>query len=79
MLRKREGKFDLLAPNEVEKELRGVMVWGKWCHCKKEANEQFGRKMNHDVNGNRKLFRKEVNKANGEKVESCNRMKDGNG
>ena len=30
------------------------------------------------MNGNRKLFRKEVSKANGEKVENSNRIKDGN-
>ena len=27
---------------------------------KKKVNEQFGRKMNEDLNGNRKLFWKEV-------------------
>ena len=32
-----------------------------------------------DVNGNRKLFCKEVSKVNGGKVENCNRIKDGNG
>ena len=31
---------------------------------KEEVQEQFGRKMNQDVNGNRKLFWKVVNKAN---------------
>ena len=36
---------------------------------KKQVNEQFGRKMN--VNGNRKLFWKEVSKVKGGKVESC--------
>ena len=46
---------------------------------KKKVNEQFRRKMNNDVNGNRKLFWKEVSNAKGRKVESCNRMKDGNG
>ena len=46
---------------------------------KKEVKEQFGRKMNKDVNGNRKLFWKEVSKANGGKVENSNRIKDGNG
>ena len=46
---------------------------------KKEVQEQFGRKMNQDVNGNRKLFWKEVNKVNGGKVENFNRIKDGNG
>ena len=35
--------------------------------------------MNEDVNGNRKLFWKEVSNAKGGKVESCSRIKDGNG
>ena len=35
--------------------------------------------MNQDVNRNRKLFWKEVSKANGRKVENSNRIKDGNG
>ena len=35
--------------------------------------------MNQDVDGNRKLFWKEVSKVNGGKVESCSRIKDGNG
>ena len=35
--------------------------------------------MNEDVNGNKKLFSKEVSNAKGEKVESCSRVKDGNG
>ena len=35
--------------------------------------------MNEDVNGNRKLFWKEVSNAKGGKVESCNRVKDGDG
>ena len=47
--------------------------------CKKEVREQFGRKMNQDVNGNRKLFWKEVSKVNGGKVENSNRIKDRNG
>ena len=47
------------------------------CHSKKKVNEQFG-KMNKDVNGNRKLFWKEVNNAKGGKVDSCSRIKDGN-
>ena len=34
--------------------------------------------MNENVNGNRKLFWKQVSKVNGEKVESCNRIKDKN-
>ena len=35
--------------------------------------------MNQDVNGNRKLFWKEVSNEKGRKVESCNRIKDING
>ena len=38
---------------------------------KREVNEQFKRKVNQDVDGNRKLFWKEVSKVNREKVESC--------
>ena len=37
----------------------------------------FGRKMNEDVNGNRKLFWRKVSKAIGGKVENSNRIKDG--
>ena len=36
-------------------------------------------KMTEDVNGNRKLFWKEISNVKGGKVESCNIMKDGNG
>ena len=32
---------------------------------KKEVNEQFGRKMNQDVDGSRKLFWRDVSKVNG--------------
>ena len=39
-------------------------------------NEQFKRKMNRNMRGNRKLFLNEISKANGEKVESCSRIKD---
>ena len=35
--------------------------------------------MNEDVNGNMELIWKEVSKAKGGKVESCSRIKDGNG
>ena len=35
--------------------------------------------MNEDVNGNRKLFWKEVSNVKGGKVESCSRVKDGMG
>ena len=35
--------------------------------------------MNEDVNENRKMFWKEMSNAKGGKVESCIRIKDGNG
>ena len=35
--------------------------------------------MNEDVNGNCKIFLKEVNNAKGGTVENCRRIKDGNG
>ena len=35
--------------------------------------------MNEDMNRNKKLFWKEVSIAKGKKVESCSRVKDGNG
>ena len=37
---------------------------------KKKVNEQFRRKMNEDLNGNKKLFWKEVSNAKGGKVGS---------
>ena len=46
---------------------------------KEEVQEQFGRKMNQDVNGNRKWLWKEESKVNGGKVENSNRIKNGNG
>ena len=46
---------------------------------KQNVNEQFGKKMNQDVNGNRKSFWKELSKANGEELENFNRIKHGNG
>ena len=35
--------------------------------------------MNEDANGNRKLFWKDVSKANGEKMKNSNSKKDGDG
>ena len=35
--------------------------------------------MNDDVNGNRKLLRKEVSNTKGGKVKSCSRIKEANG
>ena len=43
---------------------------------KKRVNELFGRKMNKDVNGNRKSFWKVVSNAKGGNMESCRRVKD---
>ena len=48
-------------------------------HSKKKLDEQFGRKTNEDVNGNRKLFWKVMSNAKGGKVEICSRIRDGNG
>ena len=46
---------------------------------KKKVNEQCGKNVNKDVNGNRKLFWKEVSNAKGGIVESSSRVKDRNG
>ena len=35
--------------------------------------------MSSDVNGNKELFWKEVSKVNEVKMESCSRVRDGNG
>ena len=43
--------------------------------CKIDANERLGRKMNDDLNGNVKLFWKEVRKANGSTKSGCKRIK----
>ena len=40
---------------------------------------KFGSKINEVVNGNRKLFWKGVNNTKGGKLDSCSRIKDGNG
>ena len=61
-------KKDVWNPIEKRKVKRCIY------HSKKGVNEHFGRKMSQDANGNRKLFWKEVSK-----VESCSRVKDGNG
>ena len=46
---------------------------------KMNINELFRRKMNEDVNGNIKLFWKEMNNLKGGKVENWSRIKDENG
>ena len=43
---------------------------------KKKVN---GMKMNEEVNGNRKMYWKEMSNAKGGKVESYSKIKDGNG
>ena len=43
-----------------------------------EVNDQFGRKLNQDIDGNKKLFRNEVRKVNGGNVKCCSRIKDRN-
>ena len=52
---------------------------GVYIKAKKKVNEQFGWKMNENMNINKTLFWKEVSNAKGGKVQSCSRMKDGNG
>ena len=37
----------------------------RFIYQSKAVQEQFGRKMNQDMNGNRKLFWKEISKENG--------------
>ena len=44
----------------------------------KKVNEQFGGRIDKDVNRNKKLFWKGVSNAKRGKVESCSRIKDGN-
>ena len=46
---------------------------------KKEVNEQFGRKMNGDVQGNRKFFWKEVRKLKKESTGNVQKIMNGNG
>ena len=52
---------------------------GVYIRAKKVKKEQFGREINENVNGNRKLFWKEVSNVKREMVESCSRIKDKNG
>ena len=60
--------------NGKEESKKGYTV----CQGKKKANEQFGRKVKQDVSRNIKLFRNDVGMVNGEKAESCSRIKEGN-
>ena len=76
----------LAASDEEEKETcmqanREKKREAKRCiyQSREKVIEQFGRKMNEVVNGNRKLLWKEVSNAKRGKVESSSRKKDGNG
>ena len=69
-----------------ERRLLGKRFWELEKSCKRKIYgglqrnvyilEQKKSDKKEDVNGNRKLFWKEVRKANGGKVESSNRIKD---
>ena len=48
-------------------------------HSKKQVKELFGRKTNQDLNVNRILFWKKVSNVKDGNVESCSRIKYGNG
>ena len=63
---------------EVYREEKRKVKWFIY-QSKKKVNEQFVKKINEDVNGNGKLFWKEVSNEKGGKVESCSRIKNGNG
>ena len=54
-------------------------VWRCVYQSKKVVHEQFGKKINQDVDRNRKLFWKEVSRTNGGKVENYSRIKDRSG
>ena len=76
----------LAASNEEAKErcmeaYREEKIKVKKCiyQSKKKVNEHFRRKINEDVNGNGKLFWREVSNAKGGKAESCSKIKEGNG
>ena len=85
--RKEDTWKGVLAASDEEAEERCIEAYRKEekkvkrciIQSKKKVKEQFGKKMNEDVNGNRKLFWKEMSNAKGGKVESCSRVKDGNG
>ena len=85
--RKEEAWKRVLAASEEENKERFLEAYReekrkiKRCiiQSKKKVNEQFGRKMNEDVNSNRKLFWKDLSNVKGGKVESCSRVKDGKG
>ena len=61
--RDEEAKRCMEAYREEKREVKMCII-----QSKKKVNEQFVRKRNEDVNGNRKLFWKEVSNAKGGKV-----------
>ena len=67
-------KKDIWKRTEEKRKVKMCII-----ESKNKVNEQFGRKMNEDMNGNMKLFWKEVSNAKGGKVESYNRINSGNG
>ena len=61
--RDEEAKRCMEAYRKEKREVKMCII-----QSKKKVNEQFVRKRNEDVNGNRKLFWKEVSNAKGGKV-----------
>ena len=80
MIKRKEDARDEAAKERCMEAYKEENRMVKRCiyQSKKEVNEQFCRKMNHDVNGNRNLLWKEVSKMDGGKVRSCSRVKAGN-
>ena len=83
-VRKKEAAWkEVLAANNEEVNERYMEAYReekkkvKTCiyQSKKKVNKQFGRKMNEDVNGNRKLFWKEVSNVKGGKLQQNNGWK----
>ena len=66
-------KICMEAHKQVNKWSIDVYIIGE-----KEINEQYGRKMNQDVSGN-KLFLKKLSKIYGRNIDSQSRINDGNG
>ena len=84
-IRRKEAAWKVLASSDEETKERYMKLYREEKRLKgtyqnkKKVNEKFGRKMNEVVNGNRKLFWKEVSNVKGGKWENCSRIKDGNG
>ena len=74
----RRSRVEVEALWREEKEQKTAGGRGDGSRKRRGRREQLG-KMNQDVNGNKKLFWKEVSKAHGGKVENSNRLKDEKG